>query len=469
MDDDTTIKLDRPQHIPQLSEASNGIHKQPQQAEDEQSDLTVDSEPTITLKPDSSDILPSLEYEHVWDSSTSSSADVEPESALTPLPTSLPPVAPPAPTKKTRWRKRRWPKWVKVVVTIFLVLLVLGGGAAGYGYYFYATNIQKPLQKIIHPVSLGKGEQHLKVQPLPPDTAVTGRSWNILLLGSDNDQKYTFPDVLTQVMMVVHIDTVTNSVTLVSIPRDSWVYVPEIGGMHKIDQAFYLGALQHNNFDDGVRIARETIELDYGITIDRYAWVGLSGFSNVVNTLGGVDVDVTHPILDDNYPADTGKSKNTNDPYALQRLDLAPGPQHLDGEQALEYVRSRHADLVGDIGRTVRQQQVLEALKLKLNVTNVLNNLHQLIADLTGNVYTDLTEQEMLGFAVYGHGLSNSAIHHLTLGPGPGSTDYGDFGTVYDPSVGAQQDIVTPHCQYIQPIINQIFGLGNAQSCNVSG
>ena len=366
-----------------------------------------------------------------------------------------------------RKRRRRWPKWVKVAVTIFLVLLVLVGGAASYGYYYFDTNIQKPLQQIIHPVSRGKEEQHLKVQPLPPDTAVTGRSWNILLLGSDNDQKYTFPDVLTQVMMVVHIDTVNNSVTMVSIPRDSWVYVPEIGGMHKIDQAFFLGALQHNSFNDGVRIARETIERDYGITIDRYAWVGLSGFSNVINTLGGVDVDVIHPIVDDNYPNDTGK--NASDPYSLKRLNLAPGPQHLNGEQALEYVRSRHADLVGDIGRTVRQQQVLEALKLKLNVSSVLSNLHQLITDLTGNVYTDLTEQEMLGFAVYGHGLNNNAIHHLTLGPGSGSQDYGDFGTVYDPSVGAQQDIVIPHCQNIQPVINQIFGLGNAQSCNVSG
>ncbi|MEO8970234.1 MAG: LCP family protein [Ktedonobacteraceae bacterium] len=463
MDDDTTIKLERPQHIPQNASTSNGVQDQPAK-QSEQPAAIADDEQTITSEPDNT---PSLEYELTWDSLTSSSPDAKPEPALAPLPASLPPVAPPATIKKTRRGRRRWPKWVKVVVTIFLILLVSGGGAAGYGYYFYATNIQKPLQKIIHPVSLGKGEQHLKVQPLPPDTAVTGRSWNILLLGSDNDQKYTFPVILTQVMMVVHIDTVTNSVTLVSIPRDSWVNVPEIGGTHKIDQAFFLGALQHNSFDDGVRIARETIENDYGITIDRYAWVGLSGFSNVINTLGGVDVDVTHPIVDDNYPDDTGK--NANNPYALQRLNLAPGPQHLNGDQALEYVRSRHADLVGDIGRTVRQQQVLEALKLKLNVTNVLSNLHQLIADLTGNVYTDLTEQEMIGFAVYGHDLNNSAIHHLTLGPGPGSQDYGDFGTVYDPSVGAQQDIVIPHCQNIQPIINQIFGLGNTQSCNVSG
>lgn len=463
MDDDTTIKLDRPQHIPQNASASNGRQKQPEK-QAEQSAAIVDDEQTTRLEPTHSPSL-ELEYEQTWDSSTALSTDEKPEPS--PVAASLPPVLMPAPGKKTRRGRRRWPKWVKVVVTIFLVLLVLVGGAAGYGYYYFATNIQQPLQKIIHPVKLGKAEQQLKVQPLPPDTNVTGRSWNILLLGSDNDQKYTFPVILTQVMMVVHIDTVTNAVTMVSIPRDSWVYVPEIGGMHKIDQAFFLGALQHNNFDDGVRIARETVERDYGITIDRYAWVGLSGFSNVINTLGGVDVDVTHPIVDDNYPDDTGK--NANDPYALQRLNLAPGPQHLNGEQALEYVRSRHADLVGDIGRTVRQQQVLEALKLKLNVSSVVSNLHQLIADLTGNVYTDLSEQEMLGFAVYGHGLNNNAIHHLTLGPGPGSQDYGDFGTVYDTSVGSIQDIVTPHCQNIQPIINQIFGLGNAQSCNVSG
>jgi LytR_cpsA_psr family len=49
-----------------------------------------------------------------------------------------------------------------------------------------------------------------------------------------------------------------------------------------------------------------TVEKDYGVTIDRYAWVGLSGFASVIDTLGGVDIDVTHPIVDDAYPADTG-------------------------------------------------------------------------------------------------------------------------------------------------------------------
>src|SRR5205085_12026794 len=116
------------------------------------------------------------------------------------------------------------------------------------------------------------------------------------------------------------------------------------------------GATQNNSFDNGVRLARLTVEKDYGITIDRYAWVGLSGFASVIDTLGGVDIDLTHPILDDNYPDDTGS--HNGDPYALKRLYIMPGPHHLNGEQALEYVRSRHADLIGDIGRTARQHEV---------------------------------------------------------------------------------------------------------------
>ena len=365
-------------------------------------------------------------------------------------------------TAQKRARKR-WPRWARILLSVSLLLLLVGGGALGYALYYFETNIQNPIQKFVHPVARGSNEPTVATSN---DGAVTGRVWNILLLGSDNDGKYTFPAVLTQVMMVVHIDTIHNQVYMVSIPRDSWVYVPEVGGMHKIDQAFFLGATTNNSFDDGVRLARLTIEKDYGITIDRYAWVGLSGFASVINTLGGVDVDLTHPIVDDSYPDDTGA--NASDPYALKRLYLASGPQHLNGEQALEYVRSRHADLVGDIGRTQRQQQVLEALKTKLNATNVINNLSQLIKDMQGQVYTDLSEQEMIQFANYARGLNSNAIHRLTLGPGSGSQDYGDNGTVNDPSAGLQ-DVVIPHCQNIQPAINTIFGLGNANSCNVNG
>lgn len=353
----------------------------------------------------------------------------------------------------------RYSKKMRIFIYTFLLFIMLAGGVIAYSYSYFVNNVEDPLAKIFHPVSRSGDEP-----PPPDDSAITGRPWNILLLGSDNDNKYSFPALLTQVMMVVHIDPDNNSVYIVSIPRDSWVYVPEKGSMHKIDQAFFLGAVQHNSFDEGVRLARETVEQDYGITIDRYAWVGLSGFASVIDTLGGIDIDVTHPLVDDSYPDDT--RANPNDPYAVKRLYLVPGPQHLDGLDALEYVRSRHADLVGDIGRTTRQQEILEALKKKLTVPNVINHFQQLIADLAGKVYTDMSPQEILAFANFGRTLPSSGIQHITLGPGRGDHDYGDFSQVYDPSIRATQDVVIPHCENIQPLFTNIFGLG---VCNVNG
>src|SRR6266849_11200833 len=271
---------------------------------------------------------------------------------------------PPGELPPSKRAGNHYSKKLRIFIYAFLLFIMLAGGVSAYSYSYFVNNIKDPLSKIFHPVSRSGDEP-----PPPDDSAITGRPWNILLLGSDNDNKYSFPALLTQVMMVVHVDPDNNSVYMVSIPRDSWVYVPLNGGMHKIDQSFFFGAAQHNNFDDGVRSARQTIEQDYGITIDRYAWVGLSGFASVIDTLGGVDIDVTHPIVDDTYPDDTG---NSSDPFAYERLYIAPGPQHLDGQQALEYVRSRHADLVGDIGRTNRQQAVLYALKKKLTLVNAV-------------------------------------------------------------------------------------------------
>ncbi|MBO0794955.1 MAG: LCP family protein [Ktedonobacteraceae bacterium] len=365
-----------------------------------------------------------------------------------------------SPLRSPKSRRRKLSP-LRLALIIFGVFVLLFGGTLAAGYMYYVNTIQKPVSQFIRPVSRSTSEP--TTNPTPGYDSIKGRSWNILLLGSDNDQKFSFPAVLTQVMMIVHIDTQDDSVSMVSIPRDSWVAVPD-AGMHKIDQAFLLGASGGGGFEGGVRLARATVEKAFGITIDRYAWVGLDGFAKVIDTLGGVDVDVTHPIVDDNYPNDTGAGAHPNDPYSFKRVYIAAGPQHLNGEEALEYVRSRHADQIGDIGRTQRQQQVLEALKQKLTLSSIVNNLPTLIKDLNGKVYTDLNEQEMLDFANFGRGLSSSAIQRVTLGPG--SEGYGDNANVYDASTGTRQDVIIPHCEKIQPILKRIFG---AARCDVTG
>ncbi len=336
-----------------------------------------------------------------------------------------------------------------------LLLLLLLGGLVLSSCYVLETAILGPLAQFFHPIGTGG--------------SIDGRAWNLLLLGSDNDQKYVFPDLLTQVVMVAHVDPVQKRVSLVSIPRDSWLPVPGHTGMYKLDQAFFLGATPHRSFDEGARLARATIEQDYGIPIDRYIWVGLGGFASVIDTLGGVDIDLTHPLVDDTYPDDSGSRANPHDPYAFTRLYLPPGPQHLSGALALQYVRSRHADLIGDIGRTVRQQQVLAALRNKLNASNVIEHLPQLLRTLAGRVYTDLSQSELLSMANVARDLSPAAISHLTLGPGPGRQNYGSLTHTNAATDGESQDIITPNCANIQPTLNEIFGLGDAQSCQIDG
>jgi hypothetical protein len=98
---------------------------------------------------------------------------------------SLPPLALPQSPQKTKRKKRR--RLVRAVIIVVLVLLVLSGGAAAYGYYYFETNIQKPLSTMIHPVQRAKEESQLAI---PMNSAVSGCVWNILLLGSDNDQKF---------------------------------------------------------------------------------------------------------------------------------------------------------------------------------------------------------------------------------------------------------------------------------------
>jgi LCP family protein required for cell wall assembly len=241
------------------------------------------------------------------------------------------------------------------------------------------------------------------VQPLAP-----GRPMNVLLLGSDTDAK--FGDVYdTQIMIVVAIDPGRKQAAMLSIPRDLWVRIPG-WGMGKIGTAYH---------DGGLALARQTVEENLGIPVDYYAWVGLDGFVRTIDTLGGVDLDVAHPVVDDRYPDDLSGS----DPYAYRRLYIPAGPQHLDGARALEYVRSRHGDLIGDFGRSARQQQLLQALRAKADGGAIAANLPRLATDLRGSVRTDLTLVDLARLASLAGQLKDQPVQRYVLNPPEYSSD----------------------------------------------
>jgi LCP family protein required for cell wall assembly len=343
---------------------------------------------------------------------------------------------------KIRKKRRRFPTWARIVVSIFLLLLVVIGGLTGFYYY----NLSAPVSHIVgQQVNRLHGDEDPNANRNGVDI-LSGPRINILLLGSDTDQKFSNGSYLAQSDIVVTIDPASKTVGMLSIPRDFWINVPG-SGLHKLDEAYGLG---------GVALSRLTIYQDFGIPINYYAWVGLDGFIKVIDTVGGVDVDVLHPITDDNYPDDVGN--HTGDLYAYKRLYIPPGPQHLSGPQALEYVRSRHADLVGDFGRSARQQQVLSALKTKLNNPDIISKMPDIAHDLDGYVKTDMQLSDVFKLMNFARGLNPTAINRVILG-----TPYSQIG-----NTPSGESVVYPDCAKIVPVIAQMFALGNRAACNIA-
>ena len=273
-------------------------------------------------------------------------------------------------------KRRRVPIWARVVIGFLSLLIVLVAG--GFTYY------QLTYAPVLNSVT---GKQFTRVQgEEDPNQGKSGSvlNWgriNILLLGSDTDEKTAWSgnSFLAQTVIVVSVDTRTHDVDMLSIPRDYYIRIPGYG-LDKLDTAFSHGGSTNNM--RGVGLVEDTLDQDFGIKINFYAWVGLQGFIKVIDTVHGVDVNVMHPVVDDTYPDDVGTKGASQSNY--KRVYIPDGAQHLDGPTALEYVRSRHS--TNDFDRSARQQQVLGALKLKLANTGIIGELPQIAKDLQGSV-----------------------------------------------------------------------------------
>ncbi len=310
--------------------------------------------------------------------------------------------------------------WV-VLAAIVLCLALVGG------VLLYLSPVLALLDN--HELSPGKPLATPAATPPPLDSK---QRVNILLLGSDNDQKFAQDAVLSQTMIVVSIDPAKRQVTLLSLPRDLWVAIPG-HARAKIDLAYAEG---------GAPLARATVERAFRIPIHYYAWIGLNGLVKVVDRLGGVDVDVLHPVLDDNYPNDF-----SNSGYGTERVYLAAGPQHLDGRHTLQYVRSRHGDLLSDFGRSVRQQQVLLAMQQRTAGMDLVTALPSFARDLNGRVKTDLDLVRLTQLMLFMRGLRAGDVRQAFITP-----------FVRDAVSPDGQQILTADWPAVNAYLRQLFG-----------
>jgi LCP family protein required for cell wall assembly len=249
------------------------------------------------------------------------------------------------------------------------------------------------------------------IDPSPIGTAVPNQTvppWdgqerlNILLIGADEQGGGHNTDTL----IVLSVDPVTRSVAMFSLPRDTVdVPIPAGSPARSLFGSVYRGKI--NSFFVNVRNRADLFpgtdatrgynglkavlgEL-YGLDIRYFVEVNFDGFRQVVDALDGVTINVQIPVVDDRYPAPNGR---------LRRLYIPTGIQHMNGDQALAYARSRHTST--DFDRGQRQQRVLLSLRQQVNIEHVLPRIDELAAAVAGAVRTDIPRElvpELLGLA----------------------------------------------------------------------
>jgi len=324
-----------------------------------------------------------------------------------------------APGRRARASRRRLNPIRTFVLAVLAVALSATSGGAAYFLPAAYTAFQDSGQAVIVP---SPSPTSVLFTPTPSPSPGQVGAFTVLLLGSDDDSKFSGDHVLTQSMILVRVIPSTKTVIMLSIPRDLWVPL-STGGSGKIDGAYSYGRA-------GAAIA--TVQQNFGVHINDYIWVGLLGLIRVIDAMGGVDVVTSNPVLDDYYPLDI----NTNSPYGYSRIAVQGGPQHLDGTHALQYVRSRHNDLQSDFGRSRRQQQVLLAIRQKAKQLSP-SDIPALAAAIGSEIKTSISVDRVAQLLPLAASFdSPNAIQQIVLaspythGGAPGGSLYPNWGLI---------------------------------------
>ena len=268
-----------------------------------------------------------------------------------------------------------------------------------------ATTTPEPAPALTALAALPTLDLNLQLTPVAPlDSQETV---NFLLIGSDRRPGGSFR---TDTLVIAMLRPKEGQVSLISIPRDLWVYIPDYGNQ-RINTAYQQGELSGYP-GGGPGLLEATVLYNLGIQIDHTAMVEFSGFQHIIDTLGGIDVPVACPYTDWRL-IDPSYDPNIEANWWL--YTVGPGLVHMDGDLALWYARSRMRSSDFDRGR--RQQETLRAIYSRVLQTGTISRLPALYKDLTSIVETDITLTEMLQLALYAPKLSNADFRSYYIRP----------------------------------------------------
>ncbi|MEV0374141.1 LCP family protein [Streptomyces sp. NPDC050636] len=264
----------------------------------------------------------------------------------------------------------RWGRRIKLTVLTLVALLLIASVAT----YFWADG------KVRREVDLSK----------VIDRPEAGDGTNYLIVGSDSREGMSAEDKKklhtgsaegkrTDSMMILHDGS--NGPTLISLPRDSDVEIPSFVGSDSGKK--YAGTGRHTKLnaayaEDGPELLVRTVEFNTKLHIDHYVEIGFAGFANIVDAIGGVEMDIPKGFKD----KDSG-------------ADFQAGKQTLDGQQALAFVRTRHAFATQDLERTKNQQKFLAALASQTATPGTILNPFKLYPTMGAGLDTLITDKDM--------------------------------------------------------------------------
>lgn len=273
-------------------------------------------------------------------------------------------------------------KTVLIIVVLVVVFFAVAGAAARFHQAWGAITTPPEGEQIADPA------EEPAEDPFP-------ELMTVLLLGTD--QREDEP-ARADTLMLLTLHRESGKIHLVSIPRDMQVNIPG-RGPEKVSHAYAHG---------GISLAMQTVEEFLEIEIDHYVWTNLNGFENIVDILGGVELEVEKKMR--YYATDI-------------TIELDPGLQRLDGNKALQYVRYR-SDSQGDWGRVARQQKLLAAMFKEAYSLRTVWQAPRLLTELAEFVRTDLGLLEAKSLAGTLQNIALNGIETVTL-PGKASSSNG--------------------------------------------
>jgi LCP family protein required for cell wall assembly len=241
---------------------------------------------------------------------------------------------------------------------------------------------------------------------------------NIILLG-DGGHVRDGADLIDTIM-VASIDYRKNAVTLFSIPRD--YYVKNVNWPGKINELYRNHKWQYEDENDLYELFQTVTGDITGLDIQYYVRINFNAFVEVVDSIGGITIDIQESLYDPYYPNETDNG------YIV--FEVEKGLQEMDGETALKFVRSRKT--TSDFDRAFRQQQVLEALREKAFSLNILTNpkqLKKLYDAIKANMNTNMSIREMIALAGFTNHFDRSHLISKVIHDDPGQ----DGGFLYTP------------------------------------